>query len=96
MPNYTWIKKPIISEKSSLLQDQGVYTFEVDIKSNKSQIKSNVESAYGVNVLNIRTLITKTAQKRNPKTGSWMAGKKIKKALVKIQNSQTINIFEGV
>ena len=96
MPNYTCIKKPIISEKSSLLQDQGVYTFEVDIKSNKSQIKSNVESAYGVNVVNIRTLIIKTAQKRNPRTGSWMAGKKIKKALVKIQNDQTINIFEGV
>ena len=96
MPNYTCIKKPIISEKSSLLQDQGVYTFEVDIKSNKSQIKSNVESAYGVNVVNIRTLIPKTAQKRNARTGSWMAGKKIKKALVKIQNGQTINIFEGV
>ena len=96
MPNYTCIKKPIISEKSSLLQDQGVYTFEVDIKSNKSQIKSNVESAYGVNVVNIRTLITKTAQKRNPRTGSWTAGKKFKKALVKIQNDQTINIFEGV
>ena len=96
MPNYTCIKKPIISEKSSLLQDQGVYTFEVDIKSNKSQIKSNVESAYGVNVVHIRTLITKTAQKRNARTGSWMVGKKIKKALVKIQNGQTINIFEGV
>ena len=36
MPNYTCIKKPIISEKSSLLQDQGVNTFEVDIKANKS------------------------------------------------------------
>ena len=96
MPNYTCIKKPIISEKSSLLQDQGVYTFEVDIKSNKSQIKSNVESAYGVNVVHIRTLITKTAQKRNARTGSWMVGKKIKKALVKILDGQTINIFEGV
>ena len=95
MPNYTCIKKPIISEKSSLLQDQGVYTFEVDIKANKSQIKSNVESAYGVNVVHIRTLITKNAQRRNPKTGSWMNGKKIKKALVKIQSGQTINIFEG-
>ena len=96
MPNYTCIKKPILCEKSSLLQDQGVYTFEVDIKSNKSQIKSNVESAYGVNVVHIRTLITKTAQKRNSRTGSWMVGKKIKKALVKIQDGQTINIFEGV
>ena len=96
MPNYTCIKKPIISEKSSLLQDQGVYTFEVDLKANKSQIKSNVESAYGVNVIHIRTLITKNAQKRNPKTGAWMTGKKIKKALVKIQSGQTINIFEGV
>ena len=66
------------------------------IKSNKSQIKSNVESAYGVNVVHIRTLITKTAQKRNARTGSWMIGKKIKKALVKIQDGQTINIFEGV
>ena len=87
MPNYTCIKKPIISEKSSLLQDQGVYTFEVDIKSNKSQIKSNVESAYGVNVVHIRTLITKTALKRNARTGSWMVGKKIKKALVNTRRS---------
>jgi len=49
-----------------------------------------------VNVVHIRTLITKNAQRRNPKTGSWMNGKKIKKALVKIQSGQTINIFEGV
>ena len=49
-----------------------------------------------MNVIHIRTLITKNAQKRNPKTGAWMTGKKIKKALVKIQSGQTINIFEGV
>jgi large subunit ribosomal protein L23 len=96
MPNYQCLKKPIISEKSSLLQEASVYTFEVEISSNKSQIKTNVESAYGVDVISVRTIISKGPKKRNPKTGSWMNGKKSKKALVKIKQGQTINIFEGV
>ena len=78
------------------MQESGVYTFEVEMKSTKSQIKANVESAYGVDVLTVRTIISKGPQKRNPKTGSWMNGKKSKKALVKIKQGQTINIFEGV
>tara|TARA_B100000945_G_scaffold13875_1_gene10536 strand:+ start:768 stop:1058 length:291 start_codon:yes stop_codon:yes gene_type:complete len=96
MPNYSCLKKPIISEKSSIMQESGVYTFEVEMKSTKSQIKANVESAYGVDVLTVRTIISKGPQKRNPKTGSWMNGKRSKKALVKIKQGQTINIFEGV
>ena len=96
MPNYSCLKKPIISEKSSIMQESGVYTFEVEMKSTKSQIKANVESAYGVDVLTVRTIISKGPQKRNPKTGSWMNGKKSKKALVKFKQGQTINIFEGV
>ena len=96
MPNYSCLKKPIISEKSSIMQESGVYTFEVEMKSTKSQIKANVESAYGVDVLTVRTIISKGPQKRYPKTGSWMNGKKSKKALVKIKQGQTINIFEGV
>ena len=96
MPNYSCLKKPIISEKSSVMQESGVYTFEVEMKSTKSQIKANVESAYGVDVLTVRTIISKGPQKRNPKTGSWMNGKRSKKALVKIKQGQTINIFEGV
>ena len=96
MPNYSCLKKPIISEKASILQESGVYTFEVEMKSTKPQIKSNVESAYGVDVLAVRTIISKGPQKRNPKTGSWMNGQKTKKALVKIKQGQTINIFEGV
>ena len=47
-------------------------------------------------MLTVRTIISKGPQKRNPKTGSWMNGKKSKKALVKIKQGQTINIFEGV
>ena len=96
MPNYSCLKKTIISEKSSIILESGVYTFEVEMKSTKSQIKANVESAYGVDVLTVRTIISKGPQKRNPKTGSWMNGKKSKKALVKIKQGQTINIFEGV
>lgn len=96
MPNYQCLKKPIISEKSSLLQEASVYTFEVEMSSNKSQIKTNVESAYGVDVISVRTIISKGPKKRNPKTGAWMNGKKSKKALVKIKQGQTINIFEGV
>ena len=67
MPNYSCLKKPIISEKSSIMQESGVYTFEVEMKSTKPQIKSNVESAYGVDVLTVRTIISKGPKKRKTK-----------------------------
>lgn len=52
------IIKPIISEKATYLTDlRGQYSFLVDTKANKIQIKNAVEEAYGVKVANVRTMI---------------------------------------
>jgi len=52
------IIKPIISEKATYLTDlRGQYSFLVDTKANKIQIKNAVEEAYGVKVANVRTMV---------------------------------------
>ena len=42
------ILRPVVTEKSSILMDQGKYTFEVDPRSNKTEIKMAVEAIFGV------------------------------------------------
>jgi large subunit ribosomal protein L23 len=52
------IIKPIISEKANYLTDlRGAYSFFVNTKANKIQIKKAVEDAYGVKVADVRTMI---------------------------------------
>ena len=50
------IIKPIVSEKSYSLIDQGKYTFEVDPRSNKTEIKLAIEKIFGVEVASINTI----------------------------------------
>ncbi len=50
------IIKPIISEKSYALIDEGKYTFEVDTRSNKTEIKQAIEEIFSVKVDSINTL----------------------------------------
>ena len=52
------IIKPIISEKATYLTDlRGQYSFLVDTRANKIQIKNAIEEAYGVKVANVRSMI---------------------------------------
>ena len=50
------IIKPIVSEKSYSLIDEGKYTFEVDPRSNKTEIKQAIESIFKVKVASVNTL----------------------------------------
>lgn len=69
------IIKPIISEKATYLTDlRGQYSFLVDTKANKIQIKNAVEEAYGVKVANVRTMVyaPKVSMKYTKKrSSSW-------------------------
>lgn len=49
------ILRPVVTEKSSLLQDQGKYTFEVDPRANKTEIKVAIEQIFGVKVEKVGT-----------------------------------------
>lgn len=50
------ILRPVITEKSSRLQDEGKYTFEVDPRSNKTEIKNAIEEIFDVKVEKVATM----------------------------------------
>jgi large subunit ribosomal protein L23 len=84
------IIKPIISEKSYSLIDQGKNTFEVDPRSNKTEIKQAVESIFNVKVETINTL-NRQGKTRRTKFGLGKR-KDTKRAIVSLK-SGTIDIF---
>lgn len=90
------IIKPIISEKANYLTDlRGAYSFLVDPKANKIQIKKAVEVAYGVKVSDVRTMIyAPKVSSKNTKKG-LQVGKtsKLKKAVVSLVEGEVIDIF---
>ena len=90
------IIKPIISEKATYLTDlRGQYSFLVDTKANKIQIKKAVEEAYGVKVAEVRTMIyAPKVSSRYTKKG-LQVGKtnKLKKAVVELQAGEVIDVF---
>ena len=71
------IKGPRITEKSAILAEHGIYTFDVKIKANKNEIKKAIKLIYGVIPTSIS--ITRIAQKtvtRKGITGIKSGGKK--------------------
>ncbi len=81
---------PVVSEKSYSLLDQGKYTFVVDPRSNKSEVKKAVESIFGVKVDSVHTLNRK-GKTRRTKFGTGKR-KDTKRAIVTLKEG-TIDIF---
>ena len=88
------LRRPVVTEKSTLLQEEGRYTFEVRPNATKHQIKQAVEEAFNVEVLRVNTMNVLGKRKRfGPRLvarPSW------KKAIVLLAPGNTITIFEGV
>ena len=90
---YYVIKRPLVTEKNSIMAERGVYAFEVDKKASKDEIKKAVEKYFRVKVSKVRTAVCRGRAKRT-KTGvgltpSW------KKALVQLAKGEKISLFEG-
>lgn len=88
------LKRPVITEKTYKLAQDKVFTFEVDPKATKGQIRQAVEETFAVEVLSIQTVklsgkVKRTGRKRVETTQS---GKK--KAMVRIKPDQNIEVFE--
>ncbi len=88
------IIRPVISEKSyNLIESEGHYTFQVDRRANKNQIKHAIESAFDVRVQKVNTAYVKSKPKRQGltrgRTSTW------KKAVVKLAEGDRIELFEG-
>jgi large subunit ribosomal protein L23 len=87
------ILSPVVSEKSYGLIDQGKYTFEVDPRSNKTEIKLAIEKIFNVQVASINTL-NKKGKTRRTKFGIGKR-KDTKRAIVTLK-SGSIDIFTAV
>ena len=85
------IKKPLITEKATFASALGRYTFQVDQRASKPQIKRAVEELYGVSVVSVATQVRKGQMRRN-KFGNWRA-KAMKQAVVKVAEGQQIELF---
>lgn len=90
------IIKPVISEKANYLTDlRGTYSFLVDTKANKIQIKNAVEATYGVKVAEVNTMIyaPKVSSKYTKKGLQVGKTNKLKKAVIKLNEGEVIDIF---
>lgn len=87
------ILSPVVSEKSYGLIDQGKYTFEVDPRSNKTEIKLAIEKIFNVKVGSINTL-NKKGKTRRTKFGLGKR-KDTKRAIVSLADGHRIDIFGG-
>ncbi len=94
MHPYEVIRRPVITEKNTLLSEQNKYTFEVSRDANKPQIKLAVEKAFKVKVASVNVIHVpgkmRRAGRRRGMTPSW------KKAIVTLEPGDKIELFEGV
>ena len=86
------LRSPVVSEKSYALLDQGKYTFLVDPRANKTEIKVAVEKVFGVKVQSVNTL-NREGKKRRTRTGTGKR-KDTKRAIVTLREG-SIDIFGG-
>ena len=92
--HYDIVRKPLVTEKSTMASENGAVVFEVSIESNKPQIKEAVEALFGVKVKAVNTSITKGKQKRF--RGVLGRRKDIKKAFVTLEDGNTIDVTTGL
>jgi large subunit ribosomal protein L23 len=88
--------KPLITEKAEILsEDKGTYSFVVNKKANKIEIKNAVEAMYNVNVASVNTMIVAGKRKfRNTKRGVQRGMKpSFKKAMITLAPGEEIDLF---
>ncbi|KDA07068.1 50S ribosomal protein L23 [Microbacterium sp. CH12i] len=87
------ILKPVVSEKSYSLIDEGKYTFLVDPRATKTEIKLAIEKVFGVKVAGVNT-INRVGKTRRTRFGTGKR-KDTKRAIVTLK-SGTIDIFTAI
>ncbi len=87
------ILRPVISEKTYGLLDENKYTFVVDPRSNKTQIKQAIEGIFDVKVLSVNTMNRPGKRKRR----GLVVGKRpdTKRAIVTVAEGDEIELFDA-
>lgn len=92
---YEVVKRPIITEKSQEQVDAvGQYSFEVDRRANKQQVKEAIERIFSVTVLSVN-ISTVPAKQGRYGSRSVVKRPQWKKAVITLAPGQSIQIFEG-
>jgi len=92
------IKRPLVTEKMTILQDKRQYAFEVDTEANKVEIARAIEKKFNVTVESIRTLRLKGKTKSQLTRRGRFAGRTShwKKAVVTLKEGDKIDFVENV
>ena len=87
------IISPVITEKSTILQESGKYTLKVSNNADKSSVKKAIEEIFEVKVVAVNIIV----KKGKPKTfgRNRIITPSYKKAIVSLSQGETINISEG-
>jgi len=88
------IKRPVITERSTELMEEGKYVFEVDKRANKTEIRQAVEKLFGVKVAAVNTVRVPPKPKRVGGHSGYTSERK--KAIVKLTpDSNPIELFNS-
>ena len=91
---YDVLRRPLITEKGTLLAESGKYAFQVAPAANKLQIKEAVETAFDVHVTKVNVMVMPSKERRVGRskgmTSEW------KKAIVTLAPGERIEFFQGV
>jgi len=94
MDLYDVLKRPVVTERSTAGMQANKYTFEVDLRATKTEIKQAVEKIFKVKVVQVNTTRVRGKVRRRGRnegrTPDW------KKAVVTLREGDRINIVEGL
>jgi large subunit ribosomal protein L23 len=92
------LKRPIVTEKMTALQERGQYAFEVELAANKIEIARAVEKKFNVTVVDVRTSRHKGKLKSQMTRKGRFAGRtpEWKKAIVRLKDGDKIQFFQNV
>ncbi|MDQ0215712.1 large subunit ribosomal protein L23 [Oikeobacillus pervagus] len=87
------IKRPVITERSTDIMADKKYTFEVDVRANKTQVKDAIEEVFGVKVAKVNVMNYKGKFKRMGRYAGY-TNKRRKAVVTLTADSKEIEIFE--
>ncbi|GAB1446331.1 MAG: 50S ribosomal protein L23 [Cyclobacteriaceae bacterium] len=92
------LKKPLVTEKVSALNEKGKYGFLVDSDANKIEIKNAVEKMYGVNVAKVNTMNVMGKYKSRYTKAGVLSGRmpNYKKAIITVAEGEVIDFYSNV
>ena len=92
------LRRPLVTEKVSALNEKGKYGFIVDVTANKVEIKQAVEKQYGVNVEKVNTMKVMGKLKTRYTKAGVLSGRRpnYKKAIVTLAEGEVIDFYSNV